>query len=178
MNKARIGMVSLLWGLCASCATAQPPVQPAGPPPGRGACLDQRPAGRNFMSKLDVNRDRRVSRREFLRIFRDMDKDGNGYITANEAPKGPPKGRGARGPRPGAGRRPRNFMSDLDSNRDGRVGPNEFDGPMEHFHRFDRDGNGYVTADEAPNGPPPGEEPPGPGGPGRPGPDAPLLHED
>jgi hypothetical protein len=43
----------------------------------------------------------------------------------------------------------------LDRNGDGKVSRREFDGPAGHFRHFDRNGDGYLSADEAPHGPPP-----------------------
>lgn len=57
------------------------------------------------------------------------------------------------------------FVSRLDKDGDGKVSKSEFDGPPEHFKDFDRNGDGFITADEAPSGPPPGRDPPGGGGP-------------
>ena len=39
---------------------------------------------------------------------------------------------------------------------DGKVSRREFDGPPEHFSDFDRNGDGFISEDEAPTGPPPG----------------------
>jgi Ca2+-binding EF-hand superfamily protein len=47
------------------------------------------------------------------------------------------------------------FVARLDRNGDGKVSRSEFDGPPEHFDHFDRDGDGYITEDEAARGPPP-----------------------
>ena len=46
------------------------------------------------------------------------------------------------------------FVQRLDRNGDGKVSRTEFDGPSQHFSRFDRNRDGYITADEAPTGPP------------------------
>ncbi|SHO52540.1 Lcl domain-containing protein [Desulfopila aestuarii] len=46
------------------------------------------------------------------------------------------------------------WVQRLDRNRDGKVSDSEFDGPKQHFSDFDNDGDGYITADEAPTGPP------------------------
>jgi Ca2+-binding EF-hand superfamily protein len=43
----------------------------------------------------------------------------------------------------------------LDKDGDGKVSKKEFDGPAEHFGHFDANGDGYITEDEAPTGPPP-----------------------
>jgi len=46
-----------------------------------------------------------------------------------------------------------------DKNGDGKVSREEFGGPPEHFDRFDRNKDGFITEDEAPKGPPPGPGP-------------------
>ena len=47
------------------------------------------------------------------------------------------------------------FMQHEDQNDDGKVSRDEFRGPAEHFDHLDKDGNGVITEDEAPTGPPP-----------------------
>jgi len=71
-----------------------------------------------------------------------------------------PKRRGGDGPqeRPdqGGGQRPGrgDFVKRLDKNGDGKVSRKEFDGPANHFDVLDRDGDGHLSAGEAPQGPP------------------------
>jgi hypothetical protein len=48
------------------------------------------------------------------------------------------------------------FIRRLDKDGDGKVSKKEFDGPAHHFDRLDRNGDGYLDADEAPEGPPGG----------------------
>ena len=67
---------------------------------------------------------------------------------------GPALAAGNQGP-PSPGRR---FVQRLDRDGDGKISPKEFDGPAEHFRDFDRNGDGFITEDEAPQGPPPGRE--------------------
>ncbi|MEA2068753.1 MAG: DUF1566 domain-containing protein [Verrucomicrobiota bacterium] len=50
---------------------------------------------------------------------------------------------------------PSRFMNRADRNGDGKVSKGEFRGPAEHFAYLDKDGNGTITEDEAPTGPPP-----------------------
>lgn len=50
------------------------------------------------------------------------------------------------------------FVNRLDRNGDNRVSKSEFDGPSNHFSRFDRNNDGFITEDEAPTGPPPGRK--------------------
>jgi hypothetical protein len=47
------------------------------------------------------------------------------------------------------------FIKRLDKNGDGKVSKSEFDGPQRHFSTLDTDNSGYITASEAPAGPPP-----------------------
>jgi len=47
------------------------------------------------------------------------------------------------------------FVCRLDKDGDGKVSKQEFDGPDEHFRRFDENGDGYLSSNEAPQGPPP-----------------------
>jgi hypothetical protein len=58
---------------------------------------------------------------------------------------------GRKGPPPGGA-----WVRRLDRDGDGRVSRAEFDGPPEQFDAFDLDGDGFIGADEAPRGPPPG----------------------
>jgi hypothetical protein len=51
------------------------------------------------------------------------------------------------------------FMRREDRDGDGKVSRDEFRGPPDHFDRFDRNKDGYLTEDEAPKGPPPGRRP-------------------
>lgn len=53
----------------------------------------------------------------------------------------------------------RHFIQRLDRNGDGQVSRKEFDGPPERFDYHDRDGDGYLSEDEAPRRPPPGAPP-------------------
>jgi hypothetical protein len=59
-------------------------------------------------------------------------------------------GRGRRKPESGA-----EFVKRLDKNGDNKVSKTEFDGPSEHFTKFDKNSDGYISADEVPSGPPP-----------------------
>lgn len=49
------------------------------------------------------------------------------------------------------------LINRLDKDKDGKISQSEFDGPSEHFSQFDTNGDGYLSADEIPSGPPPGQ---------------------
>ena len=42
----------------------------------------------------------------------------------------------------------------LDKDKDGKVSRSEFDGPPQHFNRFDKNRDGFINESEAPTGPP------------------------
>ncbi len=100
---------------------------------------------RGFVEHLDKDDDGRVSAQEFdgpAEHFTEMDKNGDGYVSGDEAPKGPPDAA--------------SFVKHLDKDGDNRVSAQEFDGPPEHFSRFDENDDGFIVESEAPKGPPPG----------------------
>lgn len=108
-----------------------------------------------FVARLDTDGDGKVSREEFdgpPEHFPQFDRNRDGFITEEEAPKGPPPRRG----------RPARFLERLDRDGDGKVSREEFDGPEDHFDDFDENGDGFIDRAEAPAGPPPGP-PPGEG---------------
>ncbi|MFH1136711.1 MAG: EF-hand domain-containing protein [Pseudomonadota bacterium] len=103
--------------------------------------------GKSFIGDFDRDKDGKVSREEFLgpaEQFKQLDRSGDGFIDAAEAPQGPPP----RGKKP-------DFIGDLDRDKDGKVSREEFPGPPEHFKQLDRSGDGFIDAAEAPQGPPP-----------------------
>ena len=72
-------------------------------------------------------------------------------------PSRPPRGGQERGQERGpSGAATGRFIGRLDRDGDGKVSRAEFDGPKDHFRVLDRNGDGYLSADEAPSGPPPG----------------------
>ena len=46
------------------------------------------------------------------------------------------------------------FIKRLDTDGDGKVSKDEFDGPANHFTDADKNADGYISEDEAPTGPP------------------------
>ncbi|MBI9015858.1 MAG: DUF1566 domain-containing protein [Phycisphaerae bacterium] len=60
-----------------------------------------------------------------------------------------------------SGRRPmgqgpsgEDFVKRLDRNGDGKISKSEFDGPAQHFNELDQNNDGYLSVQEAPQGPP------------------------
>lgn len=111
-------------------------------------------AGR-MIERHDANGDGKVSLEEFQgrnkERFAEMDVNGDGYITEDEVRsemgtmRGRWQGRGERGP--GA------MIERHDANEDGKVSAEEFPGPAERFSELDKDGDGFITQDEADQGP-------------------------
>ena len=137
-----------------------------------GGSRSKPPKGGDFIKQFDTDGDGKVSEVEFNGPdgpFAHMDKDGDGFIDENEAPKGPPPGRSHdRQGSQKSGKRGGGFMTRFDKDKDGKVSRGEFDGPDEHFTPLDKNGDGVITEDEAPQGPPPGRGQKGQGGEGRP----------
>ncbi len=116
-----------------------------------------RKGGADFIKQFDKDGDGKVSQAEFngpAGPFAHMDKNGDGFISEDEAPKGPPPRRGndQQGSQKGDG-----FVKRLDKDADGKVSLEEFDGPADHFSHMDKNGDGFISEDEAPTGPPPGK---------------------
>ncbi len=104
-------------------------------------------SGSRFIQKFDKDADGKVSQEEFpgpAEHFNKLDTNGDGYIDASEAPKGPPH----------HGMMGGGFIKKFDKDGDGKVSQDEFPGPAEHFKELDASGDGYIDAAEAPKGPP------------------------
>jgi len=131
---------------------------------GEGRIGDQPGAG-GFIERFDANKDGKVAKDEFPRadMFDQLDANEDGFIDEDEAPTGPPgggrgrpqtqggeQGQGRVGDQPGAG----GFMGMFDKDKDGKVTKEEFTGPENMFDQLDANGDGAITEDEAPTGPP------------------------
>jgi hypothetical protein len=131
---------------------------------------------RHFVERLDRDGDGRVSRSEFdgpSDRFGFQDSNGDGYLTSDEAPAPPGSDKssvsdsagqrnqpGSRESQSGSARMNKagfaaRFIERLDRDGDGRVSRSEFNGPRDRFGFHDSNGDGYLTLDEAPQGPPP-----------------------
>jgi Ca2+-binding EF-hand superfamily protein len=129
----------------------------AQPPKGH---LKNRPNFDQLLERMDANEDQMLSAIEvkgpLKEHFKKVDKDGNGFITAEEfenAPKSKGKGKGKdRGERPSFAK----ILKRMDANQDKMLSSAEVKGPLkEHFKKVDTDGNGFIDAKEFENAPNP-----------------------
>lgn len=123
----------LLAGACASVA------------PGAGGAGRGDPVA--MLVNADENRDGIVTRGEFRSardgLFSTIDRNHDGYLSGDDAPRRRRRGGG------GGGERMKQLAAGLDLNRDGRVSRPEFvDGPAILFDRADTNKDGVVDAGE------------------------------
>ena len=152
--KAGLAIVSAILFVFAVCSFAQ-----QGKPPGNegsapGAGQAPQGMGQHLIQKFDKDNDGKVSKEEFVgpaEHFTRMDKNADGFISADEVKPGNPPRLGGEGPQ-GMGQ---NFMQKFDKNNDGKVSKDEFTGRPDRFTLLDKNGDGFVSADEMPEGPPP-----------------------
>lgn len=97
--------------------------------------------GSMFMQRFDQDADGLVSPDEFPGDpdqFQFLDKNGDGYLDAAEAPGRPPHGQ------PG----PQALLAEFDADGDGLLSADEFPGPEDHFSRLDTDEDGFLSQAE------------------------------
>jgi len=122
-----LNVVSVFMFFFVSITLAQPSGggAPAGGAQGGGSNPD-------IVGQWDKDKDGKVSRAEWPRsekLFKQYDKNNNGYIEADEKPQMPTD-------------------ELMDANGDGKVSRDEFVGPAEFFKQLDKNGDGFLTPDE------------------------------
>ena len=98
------------------------------------ASFAQQGGGSNpdIVGQWDKDKDGRVSKAEWQRsekLFKEYDKNNNGYIDTDEKPQMP-------------------TTELMDANGDNKVSKDEFLGPAEFFKQLDANGDGFLTDDE------------------------------
>jgi EF-hand domain pair/EF hand len=112
----------------------------------RAVAQQRQPDPSKIFESADTNGDGVITREEFHaareRLFARLDRNGDGYIDEDDMS-------GRLAGRQKAQERLAELVSQLDSDRDGRVSKTEFiDGPTPLFDRADTDHNGELSKDE------------------------------
>lgn len=148
---AVVSAILFVFAVSGFAQQSNPPGDEGGNPPG----TEQSPQGKgHFIQKFDKDNDGKVSKEEFTgpaEHFTRMDKNGDGFISADEVKPGNPPRLGGEGPQ-GMGQ---HFFRKFDKDKDGKVSKEEFTGRSDRFTGLDKNGDGFVTADEMPEGPQP-----------------------
>jgi len=120
------------------------------------AAAKQNPNPRNFFQLFDMNRDKKVTKREYDgpgAFFRRYDHNKDKVITEGELAMGPDAGRMQKGDKEfmadGPTRMPkRNLLERYDANGDGRITLAEMGNAESVLKRLDRNGDGVLTGGE------------------------------
>jgi len=111
-----------------------------GPGGGRGG-RRWNPA-RTFLRLFDKDEDGQITKAEYMKVFKDIDKDKDGVLTSEEL-------EGYQAEAAGGGRR--NMFEDNDADKNGTLSKDEFPGPDERFDSIDADEDGEITPEEMQN---------------------------
>lgn len=106
---------------------------------------DGRHGGERFFVRMDKDGNGTINKEEFRGTderFAEVDANGNGELEATEFDVAKPDRRGRSG----------DFMGRHDQDEDGRISAEEFLGKETRFEKIDRNGDGFIDADEAPGG--------------------------
>jgi hypothetical protein len=126
----------------------------------KGPYIEGGESGLEFMNRFDLDKDGKISHEEWEAVkpgtvyrekhWPEYNIDGNDYITLEEVPEkggksepAPPKD-APKGPKAGQIA----FIVKFDKDQDGKLSKDEFTGA--HFEVYDRNGNGFIEPEEAP----------------------------
>ncbi len=107
------------------------------------------PSKDEMFKRIDADGDGKVAQSEFMmgeEQFKKMDKNSDGFIEATEfeMPSFNPN-------RANMPRTKEDFIKRSDKDGDSKIAKNEFQGPEEFFGNMDKNGDGFITLDEAPD---------------------------
>jgi Ca2+-binding EF-hand superfamily protein len=114
---------------------------PAAAAPGQGGGAGP------MLKRMDTDGDGRISKEEWRgreQLFVRLDRNGDGYIDAQEIPRDLVR---PAGPQGGPGERLQ-MLKRMDTDHDGRISREEWRGAPERFDRLDRNGDGYIDRDD------------------------------
>ncbi len=115
------------------------------PRPTKRLGKDGRHGGERFFARMDKDGSGTISMEEFRgsdERFAEVDTDGDGQIGAAEFDVAKPDRMSRKG----------DFMGRHDDDEDGKISAEEFKGKETRFTKLDRNGDGFIDADEAPGG--------------------------
>jgi Ca2+-binding EF-hand superfamily protein len=128
--------------------------------PKRGPHIEGGESGIEFMNKFDLNKDGKISHEEWeavkpstvyrLKHWPEYNVNGDDYITLDEAPDKDGKSEPApsKEEKKGVTAGQVAFIVKFDKDQDGKLSSKEFTG--DYFSVYDRNGDGYIEAEEAP----------------------------
>ncbi len=128
----------------------------------RGPHIEGGESGIEFMNKFDLNKDGKIDHEEWEAVkpstvyrqkhWPDYNVNGDDYITLEEAPEKDGKSEPAppEEEKGGATVQQIAFIVKFDKDQDGKLSKTEFTG--NYFSVYDRNGDGYIEAVEAPSG--------------------------
>jgi hypothetical protein len=128
----------------------------------RGPHIEGGESGIEFMNKFDLNKDGKIDHEEWeavkpstvygLKHWPEYNVNGDDYITLEETPD--KDGKSEPAPTEGEKKGPTvgqiAFVAKFDKDQDGKLSKSEFTG--KYFSVYDRNGDGYIEAEEAPSG--------------------------
>jgi Ca2+-binding EF-hand superfamily protein len=128
----------------------------------RGPHIEGGESGIEFMNKFDLNKDGKIDHEEWeavkpstvyrLKHWPEYNVDGDDSITLEEVPEKDGKSEPAppEGEKKGVTALQAAFIVKFDKDQDGKLSKTEFTG--NYFSVYDRNGDGYIEAEEAPSG--------------------------